>query len=217
MNEPASPKRPSDESVPPHELEALVAATAGWQPWRKLFHACNALGIAAAMLLLPRGVAVGGLVTVTLLLVVGDLARLRSAKANALFFRAFSRLASPREAKGIASSTWYAIGALVVLVAFPLPVAVSSVLVLGLADPAASYVGRHFGTRPFLGGTVEGSLVFLTTAALVLGLRHPLPVALAAALAATLAERRSWPLDDNLAVPVVCGAVLGLGALLGIA
>jgi dolichol kinase len=23
-----------------------------------------------------------------------------------------------------------------------------------------------------------------------------------------LAERRSWPLDDNLAVPLVCGAVI---------
>jgi dolichol kinase len=91
---------------------------------------------------------------------------------------------------------------------FSREIGVSSVLVLGLADPLAGYVGRRFGRRPFLGGTLEGTLTFLAVAAVILTVRHPAPVALLAAAVSTLAERRSWPLDDNLAVPLACGAAL---------
>jgi dolichol kinase len=45
-------------------------------------------------------------------------------------------------------------------------------------------------------------------AALVLVLRHPLPAALPAALIAALAERLSWPLDDNFTIPIACAAAL---------
>jgi dolichol kinase len=127
---------------------------------------------------------------------------------NELFFRAFAALASPREARGIASSTWYAIGILAAFALFPRAIAVSSVLVMGLCDPVAGYVGRRYGRRPFLGGTLEGSLAFFAVATLILVARHPAGAALAAALVGALAERRSWPLDDNLAVPLASGATL---------
>ena len=61
-----------------------------------------------------------------------------------------------------------------------------------------------------------GTLTFLVVAVAILLVRHPWPVAAAAALFATVAERRSWPLDDNFAIPVVTGlTVWGVGALLG--
>jgi dolichol kinase len=92
---------------------------------------------------------------------------------------------------------------------------VSAILVLGLADPVAGVVGQRFGSRPFLGGTVEGTAVFFAVALTILLLRHAWPPALAAAVLAALAERRSWPLDDNFAVPVVVALALrGVGALL---
>ena len=61
-----------------------------------------------------------------------------------------------------------------------------------------------------MGGTVEGSAVFLLVALAVLLPRHAFPVAAVVAVMATLLERRSWPLDDNLAVPVSCALVLKL-------
>lgn len=201
-------KRPAAE--PGASLDELVARTEGPQPWRKAFHAFNAVVIAFALEFVApsRGIAIAALFMVTAIVFIADAVRLRSSSANELFFRAFHRLASPREARGIASSSWYALGMLVAVAVFPLHTAVSAVLVLGLCDPAAAYVGRRFGTRPFLGGTLEGSMAFFIVAALILGLRHSWPAALAAAAAAALAERRSWPLDDNLAVPVVCAAVI---------
>jgi dolichol kinase len=145
-----------------------------------------------------------------LVLLVLDGIRLRHARANELFFRTFVHLASPREARGVASSTWYAVALLVVVAFFPRPAAVSGVLVLAVSDPAASWMGRRWGRRRFLGGTLEGSLVFLATALTILALRHPFGPALAAALLATLAERVSWPVDDNFAVPVTTAVVLTL-------
>ena len=203
----------------PENLDILVAQTEGAQPWRKVVHATNATLIALALARLGLSDATVLLVlgAITVALVAGDVARLTYAPANALFFQAFSRLASPREARGIASSTWYMVGVLASVALFPRPVAISGVLVLGLADPAAAFVGRRYGRRRFLGGTLEGSLACFCVALLVLGLRHPWTVAVPAAAITTLAERRSWPLDDNLTVPVVCaGAVVALSALLGV-
>lgn len=196
--------------MPPATLDELIAQTDGPQPWRKAFHAFNAVVIAVALEFLApsRSWGAAALLAVTATLLIADAARLMNRRANELFFKSLRYLASPREANRIASSTWYGMGMLVAVVVFPLEAAVSGVLVLGLCDPAAAYVGRRFGTRRFLGGTLEGSLAFFVVAALILGLRHSWPAALAAAAAGAIAERRSWPLDDNLTIPVVCAAVI---------
>ena len=200
----------------PPELEILVERTRGLQPWRRLYHAANGVAVAVALswLDLSRPVAVAILGGVALLLLASDLLRLLYAPANALFFRVFRRLASPREVARLASSTWYALGLAVTVLLFPREQAVSGILVLALADPTGSYLGRRWGQRPFLGGTVLGSASFATVAFAVLAFRHAVPAATVAALCATLAERRSWPLDDNLAVPVVTAAVLSWVGLL---
>lgn len=205
----------SDRPDPP--LEPLVARTIGFQPWRKLFHAASGLTIAAGLtwLNLSDTQATLALGLAFAALVVFDVVRLRSRRVNALFFRVFSQLASPREATGLASSSWYALGAFVAVTFFERDVAVSAVLVVALADPVASWVGVRWGRRPLLGGTVEGTVAFLAVASLLLLLRHPATIALPSALVTTLVERRSWPLDDNLAVPVACAIVLAAGIALG--
>jgi dolichol kinase len=205
-----------DEPRNTQRLDALVERTRGPQPWRRLFHFANG-AIMAAVLVgtdLPRGAALVILGTIVVALLALDWVRLRDARANEAFFKAFVHLASPREARGIASSTWYAVALLVVVALFPRPAAVSGILVLAAGDPAAGWVGRRWGRRRFLGGTLEGSFAFACTAFLILALRHSLPIAAMAALLATVAERVSWPIDDNLAVPVtVAGLLTLLGAL----
>jgi dolichol kinase len=193
-------------------LQGLVARTAGLQPWRRAFHAANGVAVASALVWWPfsHAAALGALTGIVVALLAFDALRLRITAANVLFFKLFVRLASPREARRIASSTWYMMGiALAVLVA-PGTMAVSGILVMALADPAASYFGRRWGRHPYLGGTVEGSAVFLLVALAVLLPRHAAPVAVVVAVMATVLERRSWPLDDNLAVPVGCALLLRL-------
>jgi dolichol kinase len=198
------------------ELDALVARTAGPQWWRKAFHATNATLIATALAWLqwPERTLVLTLGAAVAVLFALDVARLSNPRLNALFFRAFGKLASPREAHGIASSTWYGLGILVAVALFPRQEAIAGVLVLGLGDPTAALVGRTFGKRPFLGGTLEGSVAFFATSTVILAFQFSWPAVLVAALAASVAERRSWPLDDNLTIPIVCAGVLhGIGIL----
>jgi dolichol kinase len=188
----------------------MAGCRAGTQPWRRLFHAVNGVLLGTAIHYLPLAsltvaAILGGVFSVLLL---ADVVRLTQPRANELFFRVFGPLASPREARGLASSTWYTLGVALAVALFPRGAAVSAVLVLGLCDPGASYVGRRWGRRPLLGGTLEGSAVFVCVAALVLVLRHPLPAALPAALIAALAELLSWPLDDNFTIPIACAAAL---------
>jgi len=205
-------KRSVTVSHPSPELDSLVDETRGAQPMRRLFHAFNGTALAGLLMVWapPRAATVGVLGGLFVLILVLDLLRLRSEAANRAFFRWFSRLASPREASGLASSTWYALGIVLVLALFPWPAAISGILVMALADPAASYIGRRWGRRPFLDGSVLGFVVFVAAAGIILALRHPLALALPTALVAALAERRSWLLDDNLAVPLVTAGMLSV-------
>lgn len=184
--------------------------TRGGQPWRRLFHAANGLLIALVLTGWPISdrAAAGALLAITTILLVFDFVRLSIPAVNALFFRMFTALVSPREARGVASSTWYMIGVTLSVALFPRHEAVSGMLVLALADPAASYIGRRWGRRAFLGGTVAGSTAFLCVALAVLVLRHGWPAALAVAPVLAFLERRSWPLDDNLTVPLAGAAAL---------
>ncbi len=191
-------------------LDPLVDQTRGLQPWRRLFHAASGLIIAGVLVAVDPAwtVAVGVLALLTAGCLVGDLVRLRVPSLNRLFFRVFRRLASPREAEGLASSTWYMLGVLASVAVFPREIAISAVLVLALADPAASYAGRRWGRRRLGAGTVEGSLVFLSVALIVLIPAGAWLVGVATALVVSLAEATPSPIDDNLVVPLATGAML---------
>lgn len=199
------------------ELATLARRADGAKPWRKLFHASNGLLMAGALSFLdvPRVLALSVLGGLLVALAVMDAVRLRSRRVNEIFFRAFRPLVSPREAAGVASSTWYALGVLLTVALFSREASISGILVLALADPCASWVGGRWGRRPFLGATLEGTAVFLGVSLVLMLLRHPWPVALGAALVTTLAERFAWPVDDNLVVPLAgAAAVTLLGAVL---
>jgi len=193
-------------------LNELVERTEGLQPWRRIFHAVNGVILAFVPGLLgwPREFTLVVLTVVLGVLVALDLARLRAGELNRLFFRVFGRLASPREAAGMASSTWYTLGALISYAVYPLEIAAAAILVLGLADPAAGVVGRLWGRRAIGKGTVEGTLTFWLVGTLVLAPFFGWSLALLAAGAAAVAEILPGLIDDNLAIPVITGAVLWL-------
>ncbi|MSR37090.1 MAG: hypothetical protein EXR95_10715 [Gemmatimonadetes bacterium] len=186
--------------------------TRGVQPWRRLFHAGNGLVIAFFPPLV--GVDRWGVVMIMSVILVGlvafDVARLRSPRLNALFFRLFPDFASLRERTHVASSTWYLCGAVLVYAMYPTRIAVPSILVLALADPMASVVGRLWGRQKLGKGTVLGSKVFLVIAFAVLSAYFgPVAAALPALIVAAV-EVVPWRLDDNLTVPVACASALWL-------
>jgi dolichol kinase len=203
-------------TAPEPSLDALVDATQGPQPARRLFHAACGLGYAwlIARSGLGRHAILSIMVAAATLALVGDVLRLRVPALNRFFFRLFQPLASPRERRSIASSTWYAIGVAATFALFRPAQAVAAVLVLALADPAASYLGRRWGRRTVGTGTVLGSGIFMVgTYLIVLGSIGPVR-ALPVAVFVTLVELLPWPLDDNLTIPLATGLALwALGGL----
>lgn len=193
-------------------LKDLVARTSGLQSARRILHAMTGTLIffAVTQLELSKSLTVTGLSVLFLILLASDLARLRVPHLNILFFRFFQILVSPRESQNIASSTWYILGALITIMLFPLSAALSGILVLAWADPTASYLGRRWGRRAFLGGTLEGTTAFLVVAVLILSVRHPPAIAIPSACLITLVERSAWPLDDNLILAPACAGSLTL-------
>ncbi|HSG49055.1 MAG TPA: hypothetical protein VLA43_14635, partial [Longimicrobiales bacterium] len=136
---------------------------------------------------------------------------LRSPAVNRAFFTAFARLASPREARGIASSTWFTLAALLSHAVFPPVYAAAGLVVLALADPAAGVVGRLWGSVPLGKGSVQGTATFFAVAWGVLAVMTGAPLAVVA-VAAGVAAMEIVPglVDDNLVVPLVTGGLLWL-------
>ena len=199
-----------------NRLAELVAKTTGLQTGRRIVHAITGtvIFVAVTQLDLSESLIITGLSVLFLILLASDLVRLRVPHLNILFFRFFQILVSPRESQNIASSTWYILGALIAIVLFPISAALSGILVLAWADPTASYLGRRWGKRSFLGGTLVGTTAFLVVAVLILSVRHPLTIAIPSACLITLVERLAWPLDDNLVLAPACAGILTLSELL---
>lgn len=149
----------------------------------------------------------GGALAAALLL---DWIRLRSRVANTVFFRWFSPLASPREARRLASSTWFLLGALAVLVVAPGRWFAPAVLVLALADPAASVIGRTWGRHGLGKGSWEGTGAFFVVAVVVLTPFAGLQAALIAAAVVAALEVLPSGIDDNLTVPLATALALWL-------
>lgn len=201
---------PSPSPPDMSQLAPLVEKTKGLQPWRRVFHAANGVAIVFVLAVLKPawGLVVGALGAIALGLLLLDGLRFLIPPLNRTFFRLLRPFASPREAKGLASSTWFMMGAFLSAAVFPWRVTVPALLVLALADPAASYVGRRWGRRTFGTGTVEGSLVFLTVSLAILVTVAGPWVGSGVAILVTLGERIPWPLDDNLTIPLLTGTLL---------
>jgi dolichol kinase len=154
-----------------------------------------------------------------------EVIRRYSPRFNTLLMRFFGPIAHPHEHHQINSATWYATALLILaVVASPLAASVG-VMVLGLADPAASLVGRRWG-RILLkeGRSLEGSLAFLGIAwfsALAVLMQYGPPmspgtlavVAFGGAFSGTLAELFTGPVDDNFTIPLAAAFGVALVAL----
>ena len=185
-------------------LEEAIGRTEGLQPWRRATHMASGVCIAAVVHFgdPDSAVPVVGLACAAAVAVTLDVMRLRSAALNTVFFRWFRALASPREARRPVSSTWYVIGALATVTIAPPSWSVPAILVLAVADPVASVVGRLWGRRPLGKGTWEGSAAFYAVSVALLTPFFGVPVALAAGALAAAAEVAPTGIDDNLTVPL---------------
>ncbi|MGD0159809.1 MAG: haloacid dehalogenase-like hydrolase [Candidatus Bathyarchaeia archaeon] len=112
-----------------------------------------------------------------------------------------------------AAPIFYAFGILFTLLLFPRPASYAAIVIFVFGDSAASIFGKMFGRNVLAfnkGKTLEGSLfgfVFAFSAAVFFV--NPF-IAASGAAAAMLIETLPLPINDNLVLPLVTGALLTL-------
>ncbi len=182
---------------------------------RKLIHAASSLAAAACVWGLPRPIGAITLAVAAGVAVGVELTRQLHAPFNAWFERRLGVLLRPAEHRRITGAATLALGYALTAAFFPAVVAVTAILVTGIADALAAVVGKRFGRMRYPGGkSLEGSVVFFVVAwALVMGVAGVGPgTAAMAAFIATLLEAPTFPVDDNLFLPLVSAAGI-LGAI----
>ena len=112
---------------------------------------------------------------------------------------------------------FFALGIVLTLLVFPMPVSGAAIAAFALGDSTASLFGKAFGKRWLSfnkGKTWEGSLMSFFFAFLAsLYFVAPLSALVAASIAVAV-ESLPLPINDNLATPLVTGFVLALTSFL---
>ena len=194
--------------------EPLSLQDNGGPRWpRRLFHALggSAIPIAAIFFPVPLIIAATGVLAAGSLAL--DLMRFRIPLLNRLFVHWLRLLLKREEAGRVTGATYLLIAACLCFLVFDEPVAIAVLLFLALGDPVAALVGRRMPGVRFFGKSPIGTLAFIGMSMLVMWVLVTAGVAelqwalLAAAVVAGLVELAPIPLDDNLTVPLISGAV----------
>lgn len=153
-----------------------------------------------------------------------EIGRRHSDTVNRFLMWVFGPIAHAYEADKVNSATWYVTALLALSLAASPMVCSLAVIVLGIGDPAAAFIGRRWGrTRLASGRSLEGSLAFVVSASIAafatlgvyyptLGLEEMVALALVTALAGAIAELVTAGLDDNLVIPLAAAAGASLVA-----
>ena len=136
-----------------------------------------------------------------------EAARLLSRRAAAALTRVSGGTFRPAESRVPSGAATLAVGYALAWWLFPPAVAETAIVVTAVADPAAAVVGSRLGRGA--SKSIAGSLACAGAAALALAAFRVGPSALvAAAVCAAVAERAPWRGMDNIAVPLLVGALL---------
>lgn len=149
-------------------------------------------------------------IILTIGFLTADLLRMVSSLANSYFMRVFSSLlrSSEKEKQLTGATILFAALTLSVLV-FPVPIAVTAMLLLTLADPVAAIVGKYWGKKSVFNKTLEGTLGFFMTALFIVLLVNGIKwQALPVAAIAAIVELIPLPVNDNLSVPLISGLAM---------
>lgn len=183
---------------------------------RKLFHVLGGLGVLSLYFIFGRSnsfILYGALAAVVLLI---EVARLSLPAVNHFFYTHFGSFIRKNEEHTITGTVPYIIGIGLSLYAYATPVAVAAVCFLAFGDVAATTIGERFGRTKIGNKSLEGTAAFVVIAiaaglALHLASLHLTPwVIVVGAVVAAGVELLPLPVNDNLVIPVVSGAVMEL-------
>jgi dolichol kinase len=143
-----------------------------------------------------------------------ELSRRFSKNANRAMMWFFGPVAHPHEAREINSASWYALSLALLASTREIVPCVLALVVLGVGDPAAAFIGRRWGRLRWVNErSVEGTLTLVVASVAVgvplivlahgIALGPAFAISSAAAVLGAFAELYSRKIDDNLSVPVM--------------
>ncbi len=152
------------------------------------------------------------LVPLTLIALVIEIARIEHKTVKRIFLDFFGLMLREHEFHDFTGATYMMISTLICIAVFPADIAFVAIAFLAIGDTLAALVGIPFGKRKLLGTnkSLEGSMAcFIGTFIFALFFLNPF-IALAGAVAATIAEIFPLPVDDNIKIPISAGIVMSL-------
>jgi dolichol kinase len=162
-----------------------------------------------AALSMPPHLARASFATLAGLATALELLRLASPRIGRLVAAVAGSAFRPSESRAPSGATALAWGYFAAWALFEPRFAAAAVVVSGLADPSAAWVGRRFGRGQ--GKTLAGSVACAVMGWLgLVAFGFSTSAVLAGGLVAALVERVPWRGADNLLVPLAVGGALTL-------
>jgi dolichol kinase len=185
---------------------------------RRLFHLGSGSSIPIAAIYLPESLVMWGLISLSVLSVLGEVGRMVLVPVNDLLLR-YLPFFKPSEHHQVTGATFMLLGATLVFVLFDKQVALLALLFLAVGDPMAALVGGRIHKGRIFGKSLTGTLAFVVSAGaagLLVSLHPDVPLEwwfVPGLLSAAAAELLPIPLDDNVTVPLTGAGVMALLAM----
>ncbi|MBI2847241.1 MAG: hypothetical protein HYX82_05100 [Chloroflexi bacterium] len=187
---------------------------------RRLFHIVAGSVFPTLAIFLPEMLILTLLAVLAAVMVLAELVRFVSPTFNRWFIRFLRILLKEKEFSQVTGATYLALSSFLAFLVFDKEVAILSLFFLSLGDPVAALVGQRFGKHRVFKKSLEGALAFFATSIAIglavglisLGVRFP--VVVSGAVFGALIEVLPIPIDDNVTIPILSGALMSLVGLL---
>lgn len=117
---------------------------------RKIYHMlAGCIGAYIFLHFVDRKGAIIIMTVLTVVMLLGDILRLKVHGLNKFVHKFWGGVMRKEETKNISAQSFYILGMLWLVIAFPKPIVVHSLLVLAWMDPIAGFFGLRFGKTPW--------------------------------------------------------------------
>jgi dolichol kinase len=183
-------------------------------PSRRLFHIATGLTLALLVFFLGEAGGVVLIASLFLLTVLVEGLRLWIPAMNRVFVSLLGPMLKDMEVKRPTGVGYFLAGVLVCLLFFDLEVALASIVILSVGDPAAAAVGQRWGRIRMGEKSLEGAIAFFVVALLTGVFLQDFWPNVSFGLFATgafigaLVECLPLKIDDNLILPFAAGLAM---------
>src|SRR3990172_6860622 len=182
---------------------------------RRLFHLIKGSSLFLILAYSDRTKGILLILSLFIVTIIIETIRLYLPGVNRLFFHYFHSLLRGEEKKKLTGTAYFLGGVLLSILLFDVDIALFSITILTVGDPAASTIGKRWGRHRIKGKSLEGSMAFLISA-MIMGLilqrlwpGLPATVIIVGALTGTLTELLSTKVNDNLLIPLAAAGAMG--------